>query len=535
MKPFVYFKNKFLDKEEGRFFMKKGILKKTLILALSLALSVTALSGCGRETGKTEEELEVENRIAEGFVYDETSRLGIDSNSKSFVEKLTDNTFYVVHEGIYYPAYTYYENELAKDELSDSVNEERMIFYTIDNYSDIPTLYPGDHLVYYSTEEMLDVISWERYKPLGATFGMYNLTETAGGRYFLDLSIDEEVILSTSSLYKLYDLGIDYITIDKVGGVVVNKDVVEDGIIVGATEGSDYDVEVYTGTNYKHYGSKADTFAFKAYEIFASTSSQTLQDCFWEVDIPEYFVNGFYDINEGGVIRICREDSFSNETDFSEQLLFPDENEYRPGEFDTIRTYSEVPSLNKFEQTQYPDKLGYKDPDGDGTAEEAEELASKPYESRFKEANVKEYELFFPDGKQCVIEIKSKSGETTGSAIVKFDTGGSKALTYNRFDSVYGVVVNGKGNTGTLTISGFWYDYDIMLTNAEVYAGQDLEAEPVDSSAVSSDSTEVDEAEGTQAETSEEVSEETNEETSEGGSILDKATGALKSVLPSKK
>lgn len=452
-------------------------------IALIIAAAMVLLSGCGRNASIADEGTEeMEDNVAEGIIDYETSSLGIDSNAKDFLEKLTDNSFYVVHDGIYYPIYTYFKNEDAESDISSTVDEERMVFYTVENYNNVPTLFPGDHLVYYSTDTMLDVITWERYKPLGITFGMFGLQRTTGGRYYLDFS-DEDVqtVIPDGSLTDLYDLAVDNVTIDKIGGVPVDDDVVADGIIIGATEGKNYDVEVYTGTYYKHYTVPADTFAFKAYELFKSTGCETLQDCFWEIDIPDYFVNGYYDINGQGIVRIMREQSYSNETEFSEQLIYPDIDEFDSTRIDPVKIYSENEELNEFKQTQFPEELGYEDPDGDKAAEEIEELAKLPEAAKFKEANIKEYELWFPEGKQCTIEIESKSGETSGSAIVTFDTGGTTAVTYNRFDKVYTAVINGKGNTGVLTISGFWYDYDIHLTNAEIYNGQDMETEAVDS------------------------------------------------------
>lgn len=460
--------------------MKLKKMKKQAVAILAAAMIL--LTGCGRDTSvATNNESEIDNNVVSGVIDYETSSLGIDSNSKDFLEQLTDNSFYVVHEGIYYPLYTYYKNAYAKDNTSTIVDEERMVFYTLENYSDIPTLFPGDHLVYYSTSTMLDTITWERYKPLGVTFGIYNLQRTTGGRYFLDFSDDDvETVIPNGTLYTLYDLAVNNITIDKIGGVTVDDAVVADGIIVGATEGKSYDVEVYTGTYYKHYSAIADTFAFKAYELFKTAGSNTLQDCFWEIDIPEYFVNGYYDINGLGMVRILKDISYSNETDFSEKILYMDEVENEYSYISRLSLYSDIEELNEFKQTQYPDKIGYVDPDGDKTIEE-EALAMLPEAAKFKEANVKEYELWFPEGKQCTIKIESKSGETSGSATIEFDTGGTAAVAYNRFDKVYLATINGKGNVGTLTISGFWYDYDISLTNVEIYSGQDMETEIIDS------------------------------------------------------
>lgn len=445
--------------------MKNHIRKAALFLSVCLAVT-----GCGREK-ETAVQHKSSADIVTGVVDYETSSLGIDSNARDFLERLTDNTYYVVHEGIYYPVYTYHKNNLASAMPGNGVDEGRMVFYTLDNYQDIPTLFPGDHLVYYSTNNMLDDITWERYIPLGISFGVYSLQRTTGGRYYVDLSGDEEIILPDSELHTLYDLGTDKITIDKIGGVVVDDDVVSDGVILGATEGTDYDVEVYTGTNYKHYNASADTYVFKAYELFSSAGTQTLQDCFWEVDIPEYFVNGYYSIDNLGMFRLLEDPCYTAETDYSKQLIFPDPDDYSQSGTKNKLIYSEIDELNGFRQETYPDELGYVDPEAEPGEEEEEVIL--PEAAKFKEANVKEYTLWFPEGRECTIEIRSKSGESTGSASVVFEDGDTLQIPYNRFDGVYTASVAGAGNTGLLSVSGFWYDYDITLVNAEIYDGQD--------------------------------------------------------------
>ena len=457
-------------------------MKKRIVKAIAGTLSLMILiCGCGRQESVGNNN-SIEDNTKAGMIDYETSSLGIDSGSKNFEENLVDGTFYVVHEGIYYPQYTYLKNETAEDELTTRVNDKRMSFFTIENLVDVPTLFPGDHLVYYSTSELLDYVSWERYKDLGPTFGLRDLTKTTAGKYFVDLTKDEEPIIPDSELYDMYNLDVDKVLVDKVGGVVVDDTVVQDGIIVGITKGKTYDMEVYTGTYYKHYNAVANVEAMKSYELFASIGIDTLQDCFWEIDIPDYFVNGYYDINGNGMIRIITEPYYSEETDYNVQLLFPDpdttyghENDYVPPS-----QYSEFPDLNYFSQNTSEDCLGYINPEEEEQEEESEEM-TLPDAAQFKEANSKEYELWFPEGKQCSINIRSGSGETTGQAVVSFDTGATASLTYNRFDQVYELTINGKGNKGKINISGFWFDYEIELKNVEIYSGQDIQNEAVDS------------------------------------------------------
>lgn len=469
-----------------------NIKKTKKAIALMMILTTIFATGCGSTTA-VEKKDDITDNTSAGIIDYETSRQGVDSNQKDFEEKLVSGTFYVVHDGVYYPAYTYLKNESATNEISadsyTSVDDSRMVFYTTENIVDIPTLFPGDHLVYYSTDELLDYVLWERYKDIGITFGVRNLEKTTAGKYYIDLTADEECIIPDSELYEMYQLTVDNVMIDKVGGVVVDDSIVQDGIILGASKGKEYDMEVYTGTYYKHYNAIANIEAMKAYELFASIGIETLQDCFWEIDIPDYFVTGYYAVNNGGMIRVVKEPNYSEETDYNVQLLFPDKKDNGDDEYVAPALYSDFPDLNSFSTSQNEGTLGYVDPEAEEQKEEeAKKEAELPDAAKFKEANSMEYDLWFPEGKVCTIRIKSKSGETTGQAVVEFENGATSSLSYNRFDQVYEMTVNGKGNTGKISISGFWYDYDIELTNVEVYNGQDSgEVTPIDSDATKTD------------------------------------------------
>ena len=454
-------------------------MRKSRFLTTLLTMTIIGssfLTGCGRDTSqtpiigkdKTSEEETVEE---EGPITYETSTKGIDSNQKDFEELLTDGMYYVVHEGIYYPVYTYHKNVAATGDLGTTVNYGREIYFLDENFTDIPTLFPGDHLVFYSSTQMLDYASWERYEYRGSTIGVYDLQKTVGGHYYLDIGQETVPIVPGSDMVPLSELAADNITIDRIGNVVVDDTCVDGGIIVGMTPSEKYQVEIYTGTMYKSYTAVASTHALRAYELFASTGINYLQDRFWEIDIPKYFVDGFYSIGDQGLLRIVKGQGYDENTDYNEKLLYVDENAFG---VEAPAVYSETADLNKHMQSTYPDKLGYVDPEEEEEASEEEEAVeeSLPEAAKFKAANEKEFELYFPDGKNCEIEIVSSSGETTGYGQVELEDGSIVPLSFNRFDSNYTAVIKGKGQRGVLKIGGFWYDYDINLVNAESYKGQ---------------------------------------------------------------
>lgn len=478
-------------------------LKKILPLLL---IPVLAISGCSLWDSPDESISYIQ--MIDGVVTDETSVLGISAKETKLEELLTDNTFYVVHNGTYYPFYTSMTNEVYDEfELDDAYASRNgeMMFYTTEDEMNIPTLFPGDTIIYYSTTKMLETIYWERYYDCGMTFGLRDLKRTKAGRYYLDLSnSDIKCVLPNTSLSPIEKFSTDYVLVDKVGGVEIRDSSVRDGIIMGATKNQSYDFELYTGTNYQYITGVANIHAFKDYELYESLEFKTLREHFWQIDVPEYVVEGYYNINHCGMVRVCKDVLYSDQTNFNEQFLFPELNNMTYGYSDTesyqIEDYYDY--LTYYEDKYYDNDLkpavytteeellksedqykylttniqgapGYVEPKDVTDIEEGyiPEQYTEEEIVRLTKANIIRYELWFPKGKKCKLTIKTNEG--TGSAYVKFANGSKNELTFNKFDGVYETEFNGAGIEGIITISGLTKDYDIVLTNVDIYDNQD--------------------------------------------------------------
>jgi len=442
-------------------------MKRKLILCI-LSLSLL-LTGCSSSRDK--EENIIIDKTPTGAVNYQTSTLGIPEDQKKFQELLTSGEYYVVHDGVYYPTYYYAKNDI--DEPEEYINPNRQFYFTTENEINIPTLYPGDKLVYYSTDSLLDYIIWERFYDLGYTIGITNLKEMTSGRIYLDLSDeDEENIVPASELYSIYDLKKESLLVDKIGGVPIDNTLVTDGLINACKKSKTYDLELYTGTEFVHYDTTANIHAFKSYELFASIEYNTLQEFLYEIEVPEYLPTGYYHVDGQGFIRICREPQYSETTNYNEQILFPEVDtdawDYDPEEYIAPKLYSTYEPLNLF-KTNQEGKLGYVDPEAEVT--EAEEVAEDIKQIALKEAVTKEIDLYFPADRECKVAITSSTGETTGDISIKFDRG-VNFLDYDRINKIYEITLTGHGEKGTLVISGLFHDYDITLTNVEQYNGQ---------------------------------------------------------------
>lgn len=429
------------------------------------------------EEKNSDEEIEITEPINYSSpIYSETSNMGIDPNSKNFMEQLVSGSFYVVHDGIYYPAFAYASNYDLSDSLKNYIDPyaHKQLYFTAENELEIPTIFlaKGDTLVYYDTENILDYVKWERYKDLGYTVGLYNIYQTEYSKLaYINLEEEEGCIISGSNLEAINtDMASTLVSLIRIGNVNITDELISNGLIVGAKANESYDLEVYDGTNYNHYIATADMHAFEAYELFASVETTPLQQFAWEIEIPEYFVNGYYKVNAictgvemyDGLIRIIKEDNFYNDREsFNEPLLFPyTEQQIADGEADELEPlyqYSDCDELNYF-STLVVGALGYDD------GVEEKEISEKA--DILRTANINTFDINFPKGDICTISITPIKRESSGDAYVLI---GNRihTLTYNAIDNTYQTTITGDGNTYTLYISGFWNSYNIRLGNCK--------------------------------------------------------------------
>ena len=405
----------------------------------------------------------------------ETSSQGIVAEGNNWTENLTDNTYYIVHNNIYYPVFSDIRNEAAEDtlEVDEQVNPNRMYFFTTENENEIPTLYKGDKLIYYSTTNLLDYITWERYYDLGYTLGFCNIEHTTSNRCYVDLNADDYSILPDESLTELTKETADQIMIDKIGPTQITPDMVEYGIITNLKKDAEYDLDLYAGTIYKQCHTTANYHAFHSFEWYASVNYTTKQEYIYEIEIPDYFVSGYYNIGDVGFFRYVADGtSYDKNTNFNECLLYQSDGEYDPDSTEEyIYTYtppycySECEELNYY-KTDIIDAFGYVDPETEFMEEDSAEI-STPSKHQFIESIENQYKLKLPKDTVCKIIVTSPTKEKTGVLTVTFHDKTTQTTTYDSFNGNYTLELDGHGDEVILTIAGFYSGYDVSLVNAQ--------------------------------------------------------------------
>ncbi|PHU39109.1 hypothetical protein CSX00_12350 [Pseudobutyrivibrio ruminis] len=470
--------------------MKKKIFATFLAAICTMPLTACSLGKLTTQATDFVGSVTGNSKESEDLQADENASTGVDINS------LESDEFYVLHNGVYYPAWGANANYEQKEEPSDYVPADpstRQLYYSEEEEKNIPTLYleKGDKLIYYKDTDAVDYITFERYQDLGYTVPIYNIHATTGDtRYYIDLDEEMGCILPGSSLENIEKDVIEgqNITLSNLGRLDITKDIIRSSIelegtdstgsayeeidlkskiLKGCVKDETYDLEVYDGTNYLHYLATCNMHAFEQYEIYKSTDVTPLRASAWEVDIPDYFVTGYYRLfakcigssSYTGLVRIVvGMDSYDNDDaeSFNKPLLILDD-----GHRDIAKgAYSETEDLNSWSSTTAAqESLGYIT---DEDTVDKTQVATN--QSTLKEVSMQTYNLTLMENENCTIKINPSEIDASGDVyLLVEDT--VKQLTYDRIYNTYTLDIKGDGKCYTLVVAGLWHTYDINLTN----------------------------------------------------------------------
>ena len=413
---------------------------------LLFMLCISLCAGCSRE----KEEVVVHVPAADGSINYQTSTYCFTK------EELIPDYFYVKHNDLYYPLLSS-ENNYEDEYPAENVDPYRFTYQDTANEIDIPTLFleNGDTLIYYSQNALLDYIVWERYEDRGYSVGFQNIDTMTSGRCYITLDEETTNIHPNSELIMLYDAaapyGATFVYLDRIGGVTLTKDLLRDGIIQGLTRGMEYDLECYFGTNYHHMRTTANLHTWAAMELFASIEYTPIEGTIYEITIPDYFKTGYYMVSGNAFLRLVRESSYSDTTNYNEPILITD-NRY-PG------MYSTYEPLNKY-YTEVEGSVGYIE--GMELANPTPGPVELPKEepNQFQSAKVKEVIVYFPSYMETSI-IEVLTSENTGDIVIEI---GGQEYPFEKSENGYSLSF-GQGNDsyGILTISGLLNEYKLTM------------------------------------------------------------------------
>ena len=226
--------------------------------------------------------------------------------------------------------------------------EHSIWFSSEDDYT-IPTLYPGDELIYISSYDVPNEgITWERYADYGYSFGVANLVEDKGGHYRIIYDSDdgyEGYINPKSDATQISDFfeNVD-VFLDKVGDVPTKQGLIsEGGTVLGLEKDGVYKCKWYKGSNVNDFKMTANQHSFCYLESFetydfefvdnANADLTNLHSCI-TIKIPEWLKTGYYYIENQGFFRYVAQGDlakyngmpYDSNVDWNDPIILYDDN-----------------------------------------------------------------------------------------------------------------------------------------------------------------------------------------------------------------
>lgn len=221
------------------------------------------------------------------------------------------------------------------------------LWFSTDEDADIPTLYPGDVLIYINPNKVpYDGIHWEHFADYGYSIGVANLIKDDSGHYYIKCDADKGYagyINPKSDVAVLNDyIMVSELFLDGIGSVKVRENLVTDGgTVFGLERNKQYLCEWYTGTNFQDYYMTANNHVFGTIETFTTYDYEFLHSNCISITIPEWLKTGCYYLEDVGFFRYVTGDDVNKYTgaaydpdiNWNDPIIIRDENgflEYDP-------------------------------------------------------------------------------------------------------------------------------------------------------------------------------------------------------------
>lgn len=197
-------------------------------------------------------------------------------------------------------------------------------FNSVDDW-EIPTLFPGDSLIYISNTSVPGQdddgkIHWERFADYGYTIGITSLVEDESGHYYLPASDSSDNILEgyvdvetdALDIAQYQNFVNSRVYIDQVGSIDIRSGLVSDGgTILNLDEGKEYLCKLFKGTYVSDFKLTASVHAFSSLESFDTfdwefiandSNLNNIHSCI-EITLPPALKTGYYYVGGIGLFR----------------------------------------------------------------------------------------------------------------------------------------------------------------------------------------------------------------------------------------
>lgn len=297
--------------------------KKAIAFMLVTACITTMFTACGKGKDSDTETAATVTPI----VYADESEIPTDTYCIAHKEVSKNGDASVV----YYPLYA--ADTTAKTDYDHAKGYQPERYFWVRKNQDegiIPTMYPGDKLIFKSATETPLQYSMEKFFDDGYTVGVAGLKKNSAGKYQFDTGDEDCRTMPFSNAKTIEGVGDDVIMVfNKYGNTEVTSENVSDtGTLAGLDQDKEYNFDIRIGTKSNKISLPADIHLFVSAETYLMKDFDYITDQIVRINIPEYMTTGYYECNGAGVFRYLKE-----ETDYKDLL---------PGDYnDTIYVYDD--------------------------------------------------------------------------------------------------------------------------------------------------------------------------------------------------
>lgn len=371
---------------------------KHMIMTL-IATMILSCTGCTAEQAGIETSASESAEVKLNVMYIEN------------MEDLARGNFYVETPDGY--ASPYWGDVSFDIESYMSSDSSKVAWFNDYDWTAIPTIYEGDHVVYRTNQELSENFYFERFLDIGYSLGIANMEQTQTGRYKIDIDADtKNQIKPTSDAFRLTELGENALIIDAIGGTPLRSSLISEcGTITNLKKDNSYICDVYVGTEIQPYEIIADSRVLYSGQVNLVHDYEFIQAEIIEIEIPDYFNSGYYSVNGSGIFRYVKGSHYTEDTDF---------NILNPASQEAADKLAEA-SANKMESTEYVDILSpgtYKI-----TFAYDEEINVNLLTEEMTSDNVPAPEAYINTGNDMVIFTKAERGNRILVADITVETG----------------------------------------------------------------------------------------------------------------
>lgn len=240
------------------------------------------------------------------------------------MDDVVEDGFYVCRAETYEMLYIKNANFNITERPDSTGDGWRTLWYN-DDWTNVPTMYAGDMLVYKTSNVLNEEFLLERFAYVGYTIGVSGLTQTVSGRYALSLEAENMTINPASDAMQLYEIPTIRVIIDRLGGSPLRSgNITSAGLVLGLAKGGKYLAEVYQGTFLKEVILTADSIALTSMESATTVDYDFLQSQIISIHFPEHYNSGYYLINGYGIVRYVNGVAYDEFTDFNIPNVLPE-------------------------------------------------------------------------------------------------------------------------------------------------------------------------------------------------------------------